>query len=173
MPIYTKSGDRGETSLYGGKRISKSSLQVETYGSIDELTSNIGLTINKVKEKETVGFLTGLQKELYSIMAYLSGAPVKLARLDKSVLNFEKRIDNMEKKLPKLTRFILPQGTELSVLFHILRIVCRRAERNTVRYFNEVKIKNFELKIIKYLNRLSDLFFTFARYYNKGHEVVT
>lgn len=167
MSIYTKTGDKGETSLYAGKRISKSSFQVGAYGSIDELSSFIGLVLSKIKNKKETDLLTTIQKDLYQIMSYLASAPSNLDHLEERVLKFEKLIDEKGERLPKLTRFILPQGTELSSWFHILRTVCRRAERSVVA------TRNNQLAIIKYLNRLSDLFFIFARLYNKGREIKT
>jgi len=175
MPIYTKTGDEGKTSIYGGKRVSKSSPLVEAYGSVDELTSLIGLVISKLKVKEEKTFLTGIQKNLYKIMSLLSGAPVKLNNLENEILGFEKRIDKLVNKLPKLNRFILPQGTELASWFHVLRTVCRRTERCVIAVFNSQNsiTRNNQPVIIKYLNRLSDLFFMFARWYNKGLEIKT
>lgn len=167
MSIYTRTGDKGETSLYGGKRVLKSSSPVAAYGSIDELTSFIGLVIAKLKSKEDKVFLTRAQKDLYLVMSKLSGAPVDISPLEKTVFEFERRIDEMEQKLPKLTRFILPQGTGLSSWFHVLRVVCRRAERSVIATRNNQPV------IIKYVNRLSDLFFTYARWYNKGKEIKT
>lgn len=171
MSIYTRTGDKGKTSLYGGKRVSKSDPQVEAYGSIDELTSFIGLISLKLKVKSEKLYLLEIQKDLYQIMAFLSGSNVTVNYLNKRVIEFEKQIDRMDKKLPKLTRFILPGGNELSAWFHILRTICRRSERNAVRLFNNLTIKqsNNEL-ILKYLNRLSDLFFTLARYYTRGKD---
>lgn len=165
MPIYTRTGDEGMTSLYGGKRISKAACQVETYGSIDELTSYIGLVVVKLKNKNDINLLVTIQKDLYQIMGYLSGAKIDLSQLEKAVTQFEKKIDGLEKKLPKLHRFILPGGTEISSWFHILRVICRRAERNVVGFDNNIII-------VKYLNRLSDLLFVMARTYGKNKEIV-
>lgn len=163
MPIYTKTGDLGMTSLYGGKRISKADCQVETYGSIDELTSYIGLVVVKLKSKKDRIFLIEIQRDLYQIMSFLSGAKVDLLKLEKKVTGFEKKIDEIEKKLPKLNKFILPGSNETSSLFQILRVLCRKAERRNIGQ---------NLVIIKYLNRLSDLFFDLARKYGKNNEVV-
>lgn len=166
MAIYTKTGDDGTTALYGGKRLLKSNLQVEAYGSIDELTSFIGLVINKLINKKDKLFLISLQKDLYQIMAILSGAKINTQFLfEKEILSFENKIDELEKKLPKLDKFILPGGTEISSWFHILRVICRRAERNVVRFNNNIII-------VKYLNRLSDFLFVMARNYGKNKEVV-
>lgn len=172
MPIYTKTGDKGTTALFGGKRISKANLQVEAYGSVDELSSFLGLLIYKLKPTTYKLFLIDIQKDLYKIMAHLSGAKLDLGFLDFRVEEFEKKIDGMDKKLTKLTRFILPGGSELSSWFHILRAVCRKSERRVVAYFqnNETMKQYNNIAILKYLNRLSDLFFTLARFYNKGKD---
>ena len=165
MSIYTRSGDDGTTGLYGGKRISKADCQIETYGSIDELTSYIGLVAVKLKNKKKANLLIEIQKDLYLVMSFLSGAKTDLSQLEKKVTVFEQEIDSIEKKLPKLNKFILPGGTEISAWFQILRVVCRRAERNMVKFKSNTLI-------IKYLNRLSDLLFDMARTYGKNKEIV-
>ena len=174
MSIYTRTGDKGTTSLFGGKRVSKSDPQVEAYGSVDELTSFLGLIISKLPP--TNHELITTQKDLYKIMAYLSGAKTDLKFLKKRVKDFEKQIDRLDKKLPKLTRFILPGGNQLSAWFHILRVTCRRSERSVVKYFTSLS-QPYTLYpnplVIKYLNRLSDLFFNLARFYNKGKDFLT
>jgi cob(I)alamin adenosyltransferase len=177
MPIYTRTGDAGMTSIFGGKRISKADCQVETYGSIDELTSYIGLMVVKLKNKEEINFLVEIQRDLYQIMGFLSGAKVDLSPLNKKVMEFEKKIDSIESKLPKLNKFIIPGGNEISSLFQILRVLCRKAERKNIDYFNSTSLKlrgagNQQLIVVKYLNRLSDLFFDLARKYGKNNEVV-
>ena len=172
MPIYTRTGDFGTTGLFGGKRISKADCQIETYGSIDELTSYIGLVVVKLKDKKDADSLVKIQKDLYQIMGFLSGAKTDLLFLEDRVLTFEKNIDLIEKKLPKLTKFIIPGGNEVSALFHILRVSCRRAERIFVEYFNNNRTMKQSNNILMYLNRLSDLFFTLARKYGKDNEVV-
>lgn len=175
MTIYTRTGDDGTTSLFGGKRLLKSDLQVEAYGGLDELSAFLGLLMIKNKNKDDKELFTFIQKDLYQVMGYLAGAKINLDYLAKEVIKFEKIIDTLESKLPKLTQFILPQGTELSVYTHIARTTCRRAERNVVGYANSQKLStiNHELTtIIRYLNRLSDLLFTFARTYNANEVIV-
>lgn len=167
MPIYTKTGDRGQTSLFGGKRLSKADLRVEAYGAVDELTSFLGLVVGRVVDTKDKLFLTGIQEDLYRIMAILSGAKGDIASLKKKTKQFEQQIDKIQLELPKLTRFILPQGTETSSFFHICRVVCRRAERSIVRYSTN------NAAIIKYINRLSDLLFMYARKYNRKKEQMT
>ncbi len=173
MPIYTKTGDRGETSLFGGKRLSKADIQIEAYGTIDELTSFLGMITVKIKSKKEGEFFTAIQKDLYQIMGVLAGANSPIESLSERITLFEQTIDSLEKKLPKLHNFILPGGTELSAWFHIVRTICRRAERITVALQSTNKMDDTNmLLIIQYMNRLSDLLFTFARFYNKEHEVL-
>jgi cob(I)alamin adenosyltransferase len=172
MSIYTRTGDDGTTSLNGGKRISKADCQIETYGSIDELTSYIGLVVVKLKDKKQKEILIGIQKDLYKIMSFLSGAKIDISPLEKKVNYFEREIDSIEKKLPKLNKFIIPGGNEISSLFQILRVLCRKAERKNIDFFNKKLISKDELEIIKYLNRLSDLFFDLARKNGKKQEIV-
>ncbi|VVA43289.1 Cob(I)yrinic acid a,c-diamide adenosyltransferase [Candidatus Roizmanbacteria bacterium] len=172
MPIYTRTGDFGTTGLYGGKRISKADCQIETYGSIDELTSYIGLVVTKLKNKQDKNLLINIQRNLYQVMGFLSGAKINLLFLKEKVSDFEKTIDEIESQLPKLNKFIIPGGNEISSLFQILRVLCRKAERRNIDYFNKKPIADNELLIIKYLNRLSDLFFDLARKYGKDNEVV-
>ncbi len=164
MALYTKTGDTGITSLFNGKRLPKSSPIFEAYGSVDELSSFIGLVIFKLKEKEKKELLTKIQKDLYYIMAYLAGKKDPLKQLDQQVNKFEQIMDDVGIDLPKLNRFILPQGSEITCWFHILRTVCRRAERRVVQF-------PIDPKIVKYLNRLSDLFFVLARYFNQDKEL--
>ena len=172
MPIYTRTGDDGTTGLFGGKRISKADCQIETYGSIDELTSYIGLVVVKLNNKKEGVFLIEIQKDLYKIMSFLSGAKTDLLQLEKKVIRFEQEMNLIEKKLPKLNKFIIPGGNEISSLFQILRVLCRKAERINIDFFNKRSISKDELIVIKYLNRLSDLFFDLARKYGKKQEVV-
>jgi cob(I)alamin adenosyltransferase len=172
MSIYTRTGDDGTTGLYGGKRISKADCQIETYGSIDELTSYMGFTVVKLKNKKEKDFLIEIQKDLYRIMSFLSGAKINIEPLEKKVDKFEQKINLIEKKLPKLNKFIIPGGNEISSLFQILRVLCRKAERRNIDFFNKRPISKSELIVVKYLNRLSDLFFDMARKYGKKQEIV-
>ena len=177
MPIYTKTGDKGQTSIFGGGRVPKSHPQVKAYGTIDELTSFIGLVAAKVDVKEDRDFLTKMQKDLYQMMAMLAGAKLTITEEEKEIQNFEKKIDQFDKELPKLTRFILPGGTELSGWFHVLRTTCRRSEREVVEFFlsetPHTIDEDSQRIMLKYLNRLSDLFFMYARKYSEGKEILT
>lgn len=172
MKIYTKTGDNGETSLFGGRRVVKHDNRVEAYGTVDELSSFIGLTVAYLDPGSDVVFLTGIQEDLWKIMAFLSGSTTDLDYLKKRVLAFEKKIDTLDSKLPQLRRFILPGGTKNAALFHVCRVVCRRAERRVTALLGTDQ-KIFLSITIKYLNRLSDLLFVYARWYAKGKEVLT
>ncbi|MFA5135953.1 MAG: cob(I)yrinic acid a,c-diamide adenosyltransferase [Patescibacteria group bacterium] len=165
MAVYTKNGDKGKTTLFGGKTILKSDLRVEAYGTVDELSSYIGLLSIKVNKKKDSNLFILIQKDLYHIMAYLALGNTDLSSLSTHIKRFEKIIDSYETVLPRITKFILPQGTELSVEAHICRTICRRTERAVVRFFYSSKNSGQTL-IIPYLNRLSDLLFTLARAYN-------
>jgi cob(I)alamin adenosyltransferase len=167
MPIYTKTGDRGTTALYGGKRVSKSDPQVEAYGTVDELSSFIGLTGSKLTDKADKEFLIDIQKDLYLLMANLSGAKTDLKPLEEKITGFERKIDELDKTLSKLTKFIIPCGSENASWFQVLRVLTRRAERKVIG----LKLEEFAIPV-KYLNRLSDLFFTMARSYNRDQEIV-
>jgi cob(I)alamin adenosyltransferase len=174
MPIYTKTGDKGETSLFGGKRILKSDPQIATYGTIDELTSFLGMLTVKLTDRNEQDFLVQTQKELYQIMGFLAGAPNPIDSLAERVTFFEKKIDEIEAQLPKLHRFILPGGTETASWFHIARTTCRRAERECVLLSTISKLDEKNLFIcIQYLNRLSDLLFDLARWHSKEVEILT
>ena len=150
-----------------GKRISKADPQIFACGSLDELSSFIGLTISETgKEKK---LLSEIQIDLYQIMAFLSGGKSKITTLNHRIKLFEQNIDEISKKLPKLNCFILPQGTKIAAWFHVLRTVCRRAERVVVGYYNQDIRTN--PTVLVYLNRLSDLFFVLARKYNQNQEI--
>jgi len=167
MSIYTKTGDGGKTSVFGGQRISKADPRIFACGSLDELSSFVGLVISETgKEKK---LLSDIQLDLYQIMAHLSGAKIKMSFLSSKIKLFEQFIDKTASGLPELNRFILPQGSKTSNWFHVLRTVCRRAERVVVNYYDQEKKDN--PLVLVYLNRLSDLFFILARKYNQNQEI--
>lgn len=167
MPIYTRTGDTGLTSLFGGKRVQKSNVRVDTYGSVDELNSWIGLIISQIKDKTTRRLLLDIQSDLLSIGSNLAGSNIDINELDARVDEMEKQIDWYESTLPKLNNFILPGGNPISATIHITRNITRRVERQVVALDNKSTIK-IDPKIIKFLNRLSDLFFDMARYINNS-----
>ena len=166
MAIYTRTGDKGKTSLMSGQRVSKSDLRVETYGTIDELNSAIGVVLSVIsdKRKEIRKELIKIQNDLLEIGSALANpASKQLKYLQQRVKEFEKFIDQMTEKMPPLKNFILPGGGKAGAILHLARAISRRAERKTVALNNKQKVDN---NIIIYLNRLSDLLFTMARFVN-------
>ena len=172
MPIYTKTGDKGETSLFGGKRVLKCEELVDAYGSIDELNSWVGLVVASTENSEKKEFLHKIQADLFTIGGSMAGWETDLSLLPTRVTEMEVEIDAMESQLPELTNFILPGGTQEAANIHLTRSVCRRVERQVVALSQKQKVDE---KILTYLNRLSDLFFVLARFINKntGIEDVT
>lgn len=172
MSIYTKAGDKGQTALFGGKRVSKADPRVEAYGAIDEATCFIGSAYESLPDDAVKALLTDIQTNLYQIMGYLSGAPVAIVELGHHIQVFEQEIDYLDKSLPKLTRFILPQGSESCSRLHIARAMVRSAERRVVAYVSEKENQtDADLVTIQYLNRLSDLFFMLARKFSNEEKV--
>ncbi|HEY5601437.1 MAG TPA: cob(I)yrinic acid a,c-diamide adenosyltransferase [Patescibacteria group bacterium] len=172
MKIYTKKGDKGETSLFGGQRVAKSSLRIDAYGNIDELNSLLGVILAKNPHKEISQNLTRVQRHLFVLGADLATpeeVKVKVPRINTSAVKvLEKEIDNWTKQLPQLRNFILPGGSETGALLHMARTVCRRSERTVVALSEIEKINE---NVMIYLNRLSDWLFTLARYVNKLEKI--
>lgn len=166
--IYTKTGDKGTTALFGGTRVSKANMRVEAYGTVDELNSHIGLVISLITEDKVITKLTQIQHELFDIGGNLADPKSKeLGYLDDRVGEMEKYIDEMTKKLTPLTNFILPGGGRAGATIHIARTIARRAERRVVELGESEAIHE---NIKRYFNRLSDLLFTMARYVNMLEE---
>lgn len=164
--IYTKTGDKGKTSLVGGKRVDKTHVRLDAYGTIDELNSFVGLLVCEVKDEELNEFLLFVQNKLFVVGSYLAteaeaqtsqSAPIIT---EEDIEALETMMDSMDAKLPRLTRFILPGGSESAARAHICRTICRRAERNVYRVTDEFPIHDM---ILIFLNRLSDFFFLTAR----------
>jgi cob(I)alamin adenosyltransferase len=171
MKIYTKTGDKGETGLFGGERVSKDSLRISAYGTIDELNSFIGLAITEIKNKNVKENLLKIQNQLFVVGADL--ATPENVKSDKLNIkrtpaffyqDIENMIDDYDAQLDELRSFILPGGSKSAALLHICRTVCRRAEREVVALKNSVTIGE---NIFIFLNRLSDLFFVLSRFENK------
>lgn len=182
MKIYTKGGDKGTTSLVGGKRVPKNHPRVEAYGDVDELISYIGVVISDAPQGGERDILEKIQKELMLISAHFAsdGTAKKLKELsEKEILFLEKEIDRMTDELPAQTAFILPGAPRISSECHVARTICRRAERHAIAITVEKRqpgtgpeesIRQCEnidsVGVgIKYLNRLSDYLFTLGRYY--------
>lgn len=166
--IYTKTGDTGKTSLIGGTRVSKSHLRIESYGTVDELNSHIGLLRDQLADAFSIGMLKEIQDRLFTIGSCLACDPDKEVKMkvpdlhDSDIDLLEREMDRMEELLPVMKNFILPGGLPASSQAHICRCVCRRAERTCVSMTDhEMAV---EPLVIKYLNRLSDYLFVLARY---------
>lgn len=169
MPIYTRTGDKGKTSLFDGTRVLKSHPRVETYGTIDELNSIIGVAIAEIKDlrfkiKEVTAELEKIQHDLFDIGSALATPhPLPVVGLENRPKDFEKLIDEMTSKMPEIKFFILPGGGKAGSFLHVARTITRRAERQLVTLMQKDEV---DQSIVIYLNRLSDLLFTMARYVN-------
>ncbi|MGY8911214.1 MAG: cob(I)yrinic acid a,c-diamide adenosyltransferase, partial [Flavobacteriales bacterium] len=172
MKIYTKTGDNGTTALFGGSRVKKYNLRIESYGTVDELNSYIGLIKDQDISTDSKDALLKVQNELFTLGAMLATPPEKetlksgkerlnIPKIDNnSILFLENEIDKMDEVLPQMTHFILPGGHQAVSFCHVARCVCRRAERLSVELNNNEPINE---DILKYLNRLSDYLFVLAR----------
>lgn len=175
MKIYTKTGDQGMTSLYGGKRVSKASLRLEAYGTVDELNSFIGLLGSSVEDEKVLDVLRNIQKILFDIGSQLANDPEKPLKVpevgEEDILLLEDKMDAMEEKLEPLKTFILPGGSTPVSHAHVCRTICRRAERRVLHLHESEPVDTL---IYKYLNRLSDYFFMLSRYlaHQNGEEEI-
>ncbi|TLY30132.1 MAG: cob(I)yrinic acid a,c-diamide adenosyltransferase [Ignavibacteria bacterium] len=165
MKIYTRRGDKGETALFGGKRVPKDSLRIEAFGTVDELNSVIGICRSLKPAGEFDKILEQIQHDLFGLGADLASAGTSAKKKEDRVRSsdvdrLERHIDKIEGKLRPLRNFILPGGSAPASMIHFARTVCRRAERLLVRLARTEK--GGELPVI-YLNRLSDLLFVMAR----------
>ncbi|MDE5625131.1 MAG: cob(I)yrinic acid a,c-diamide adenosyltransferase [Muribaculaceae bacterium] len=170
MKIYTRTGDAGQTSLVGGKRVSKSSVRLESYGTVDELNSHLGLLAAYAGpiDPASATFVRAIQNKLFNLGAYLatdntdiSVAPSGIAQAE--IQAMETEIDRLEESLPALTSFILPGGCQAACQANIARTVCRRAERRVIALSETAPVNPLA---IGYLNRLSDYLFDLGRHLN-------
>ena len=168
MKIYTKKGDKGNTSLFGGTRVPKSSSRIEAYGTVDELNSVVGLAASHGLSEQGTQWTKKVQEDLFVLGADLASPPTsktRINRIDEETITFlEDAIDAMEENLEPLKNFILPGGSQQGATLHMARTVCRRAERAAVKCSETEELSQLT---IKYLNRLSDFFFVMARFENK------
>lgn len=176
MKIYTKTGDKGTTSLFGGTRVPKHHIRIESYGTVDELNAHIGLIKDQKIEAHTKEILNRVQDRLFTIGSTLATEPEKATlksgkeRLripkisEEDILLLEKEMDLMNDALPEMTHFVLPGGHQSVSFCHIARCVCRRAERMATALY---EISPFDEMVLKYLNRLSDYLFVLARKLSK------
>jgi cob(I)alamin adenosyltransferase len=166
MKIYTRTGDKGQTGLFGGARVSKASARVACYGDVDELNSVIGVVRASSVPNEIDAPLARIQLELFDLGAELATVPGKEDKLtsprikDAQIEYLEQTIDALEEGLPQLTTFVLPGGTLAASHLHVARTVCRRGERALVALAGDEPVRE---ELVRYLNRLSDLLFTMAR----------
>jgi cob(I)alamin adenosyltransferase len=173
LKIYTKTGDKGTTSLIGGTKVPKSHIRIEAYGTVDELNSYIGLCQDLFENNQSRNTLQEVQDRLFTIGSTLACDPVKEPKMripdlkEEDVTLLEKEIDAMNEGLAPMKSFILPGGHPTVSTIHIARCVCRRAERCCVRL--ELESHEVDAIIIKYLNRLSDYLFILARF--AAHEL--
>lgn len=165
MKIYTRKGDKGESSLLGGTKVQKDDIRLEAYGTVDELNAFIGHLHDQDINENHKKVLLAIQNQLFNLGSILSfdgkKSKIKLPKLTKAnILTLEQEIDKMEQKLPPLTNFILPSGHTICSLCHIARAVCRRAERRVVAV---AKVDQINANCLQYLNRLSDYLFVLSR----------
>jgi cob(I)alamin adenosyltransferase len=165
VKIYTKTGDEGGTSFYGGKRILKSDLRIQVYGELDELNSVLGMVRSFNLHYELDPLLKKLQADLFVVGSDLAAPQhAKIERVsEKMVAYLEMEIDKLEEKLPPLQNFILPSGNIAASLLHFARSVCRRAERKLIELHQK---ETMSPELLMYVNRLSDLLFVMARFEN-------
>lgn len=172
MKIYTKTGDKGKTSLFGGTRVPKYDLRIEAYGTVDELNSYIGLIGDQKIDDHTLQVLRKIQHELFTLGSMLATPAEKkvlksgkerlnISKIDDSIIeDLEKEMDKMNESIPQMTHFVLPGGHTTVSYCHIARCICRRAERVSTQLSDESDV---EPQILMYLNRLSDFLFVLAR----------
>jgi cob(I)alamin adenosyltransferase len=172
MKIYTKTGDKGKTSLFGGTRVPKHHIRIEAYGTVDELNSYIGLIRDQKIDAHTYEVLIKIQNELFTLGSMLATPPEKetlksgkerlnISKISQeSILFLENEMDVMNESLPPMTHFVLPGGHTTVSYCHIARCICRRAERIATQLNEESPINE---QILMYLNRLSDYLFVLAR----------
>ena len=166
--IYTKTGDKGKTSLIGGTKVSKGSLRIEAYGNVDELNSFVGFVLDQTPDEQCRQDLKEIQDRLFTIGSELACDPDKNIKMktpdlhESDIAFLEQRMDEMEKELSPLKNFILPGGHPAVSATHIARCVCRRAERSCVSMQDNDEF--VDPIVIKYINRLSDYLFMLSRY---------
>ncbi|MBA2611685.1 MAG: cob(I)yrinic acid a,c-diamide adenosyltransferase [Bacteroidetes bacterium] len=164
--IYTKTGDKGQTSLIGGTRLPKQHVRIEAYGTVDELNSHIGLLRDVIEDKTTFDLLISIQDRLFTIGSHLAADPEKNKMLlppihEEDIVALEKAIDKITEQVPEMKSFVLPGGHIHVSYCHIARCVCRRAERAVLRLAENEKVEEIHAK---YLNRLSDYLFMLSRW---------
>ena len=170
--LYTRAGDTGLTSLFGGGRVPKDSARVEAYGAVDELNSALGVAVSFLQQRSLTKTLQGIQNELFNIGSELASEAGAAKAADfgrmfgdaaEKIVALEQLTDALDSGLPPLQTFVLPSGSQAGAMLHFCRTVCRRAERRVVSLG---RLENVNPDIARYLNRLSDMLFAMARYVN-------
>lgn len=172
MNIYTKTGDKGQTSLFDNKRVSKDDLRVESYGTIDELNSFLGLAKNYIVDKEAYEVIHGIQRKLFDIGAELATAnkeKIPVITDENDIKYLEDMIDKYMSMVKKPNKFVIPGEGKGPAFLHVSRTVCRRAERRIISLANQEEINPY---LIKYINRLSDFLYALSRYVEEGYEEI-
>ncbi len=172
MSVYTKTGDKGQTSLFDNKRVDKDDLRVEGYGTIDELNTFLGLSKNFIEDKDIYKLIHQIQRKLFDVGAELatedeSKRPITIKEED--IIFLEEKIDEYTEKIKKPDHFIIPGAGKASAFLHVARTVCRRAERRIITLSKKTGVNSY---LIKYVNRLSDLIYILARCTEDGFEEV-
>ena len=172
--VYTKTGDKGLTSLIGGTRVEKHHFRLEAYGTVDELNAHLGVIRSYEIDKTSAAILVGIQNQLFTIGSYLatdesvSDLRTRLKTDEQEIEFLETEMDRLESALPALTNFVLPGGHPALAHCHVARTVCRRAERRVNAMAQEVIVDEW---VIRYLNRLSDYLFVLARHLSNYFKV--
>ena len=170
MKIYTKTGDKGTTSLVGGTRVPKTHIRLEAYGTVDELNSNLGLLITYLLDGKDKDFLQQVQDRLFAVGSHLATDREKMELKEARIISpeqvemVEREIDRLDTLLPPLSAFILPGGSRGAAVCHVCRTVCRRAERRILALAEQVEIAS---ELLAYVNRLSDYLFVLSRKMNQ------
>lgn len=164
MKIYTKTGDKGQTSLYDGTRIDKDSLRVESYGTVDELNSSIGFAMKFVEDESIQESLKKIQMRLFFVageLATVEEGKYKYVVREEDIQALEKIIDDYIPKISGADKFIVPGSSKAAAALHVSRTICRRAERRIITLKRNEEVSDI---LLKFVNRLSDVLYTYARY---------
>lgn len=173
MKIYTKTGDKGTTSLVGGTRVPKTHIRLEAYGTVDELNSHLGLLVTYLLDEKDKAFLRQVQDKLFSVGSHLATDREKTELKTASVIStehvetVEREIDRLDGLLSPLSAFVLPGGSRGAAVCHVCRTVCRRAERRILALAEQVEISS---ELLAYVNRLSDYLFVLSRKMNQDEK---
>lgn len=171
--VYTKTGDKGTTSLVGGTRVSKTHIRLEAYGTVDELNSHLGLLITYLTDERDKKFLQQVQDKLFAVGSHLATDREKTKLHEVSIITpelvemVEHEIDRLDEMLPPLSSFVLPGGSRGAAVSHICRTICRRAERRILTLGEQVEISS---ELLAYVNRLSDYLFILSRKMNQDEK---